>query len=89
MKQHWPVGVHSYEEGWKHVGSFQFEQTDEHSASKGDVYICLNKKEYDGVSVQMGPEEHQYISGAPAIITPSSPVNAIRMAYAMQYDRHG
>ena len=87
MQQHWPRMAHYYDEGWIYLGSFHFSKTDDYPEVKGDVYICHYKNVYDGVSVQVGPEETQCISMAPTKDVPTTPVNALMLAYAMQYNR--
>lgn len=80
---HWAPGVHEKVE-WEYIGSFEMI-----GIVKGDVYRHVDTKQYNGISVQTGPDYPDYSSsewlcqGAPA----HSASQAMLLAYAMNFDR--
>ena len=83
-ERHWSEGVHLLEAGWVYLGSYNLG-----TGQKGDVYYDEDIDAYEGISIQYGPDEHQYYSSSHIYLDDlsTSPLSCILKAYAMKYGR--
>ena len=83
LQPHWKYSVHSLDK-WELVARVSLPD------DELDIYIHKNKEQYEGVSIQYGPDEPQYYSSSHPYVDDgvTSLSDGLLKAFAIEHDRH-